>query len=80
MGSTIPAASRRPVLLEAVLEGGPMDIPPSERLCTVDAANRKMKLSHRGGCERFERNSEDIGGDGALRHIYRWVMRTWIAE
>lgn len=81
MEKAIPGGLPQRVLLDAVLEGGPADILASERLRTVDAEESKVKLSHRGGYEHFDRTSEQlIGGDGTLRNVYRWVMRTQVAE
>ena len=81
MEKTIPGGLPQRVLLDVVLEGGPADIPEAERLRTVNVEESKVKLSHCGGYEHFDRTGEQrSGGDGTLRTVYRWVMRTKIAE
>jgi hypothetical protein len=81
MEKAIPGVIPRRVFLDAILEGGPADILVSERLRTVDAEESKIKLPHRGGYEHFDRTSERlIGSDGTPRNVYRWVMRTQVAE
>ncbi|WP_042397189.1 DUF5988 family protein [Streptacidiphilus carbonis] len=62
--------------LDALLEGGPADIPTDRREQLVEAGLEKIKLPYYGGYEHFERTDEQSG------HfvVYRWVARTEIAE
>lgn len=57
--------------IHVVLEGGPTDITVPDQV-TVDRG--KIKLPCRGGHEHFERVA---GGDPS---VFRWTMRTTIAE
>jgi hypothetical protein len=73
--------SKQASYLDAVLEGGPADIPATERYRQVSAGEIKVKVPHQGGYEHFERTGEQLNGtDGHLRSIYRWVTRTRVAE
>jgi hypothetical protein len=65
--------------LEAVLEGGPLDIPPGARRCRAPFDSERIKLQHQGGYEHFER-SEAAPVTGGEPTVYRWVARTRIAE
>jgi hypothetical protein len=68
-------------LVEAVLEGGPADMPATERRRRVIAGESRIKVQHYGGYEHFELDSENTGSaDERAQHIYRWVARTCIAE
>lgn len=65
--------------VHAFLEGGPASIPQMSRLCLVNPDDQKIKIPHHGGYEHFERVSmsdEDI----APQIIFRWTMRTKVAE
>ncbi|WP_345475579.1 DUF5988 family protein [Actinoallomurus oryzae] len=64
---------------EAVLIGGPADIPMAARTVRAAATETKIKLRHRNGYEHFEIVS-DPDGRRAERAIFRWTMRTKIAE
>ncbi|HEV2634963.1 MAG TPA: DUF5988 family protein [Actinocrinis sp.] len=67
--------------LDALLEGGPADIPRDLRERMAEPGDGKIKLPHNGGYEHFERTEEHSGGfDGRPRRVYRWVTRTRIAE
>ncbi|MEU8814270.1 DUF5988 family protein [Actinoplanes sp. NPDC048796] len=61
----------------ATLEGGPVDIPADQRRITVAAADRKVKVPYYGGYEHFERADEASAGSPL---VFRWTMRTTIAE
>jgi hypothetical protein len=63
-----------------VLVGGPADIPESVRPRTVAATERKIKLAHRGGYEHFELVDELVSTDADGPAVFRWTMRTKIAE
>lgn len=63
-----------------VLVGGPADIPESARPRTAAATERKIKLAHRGGYEHFELVDELASTDEDGRAVFRWTMRTKIAE
>jgi hypothetical protein len=67
--------------LNALLEGGPVDLPAGARERTVEPGASKIKLPFNGGYEHFERTDQQSAGyDGRPRQIYRWVDRTRIAE
>jgi hypothetical protein len=64
----------------AILEGGPPTIPAASRVQQVRPQDDKVKLPHYGGYEHFERTGSLVE-DASCRHvIYRWCMRTKIAE
>lgn len=62
--------------IEAVLEGGPVDLPADLRSQVVSDGTEKIKVHHRGGHEHFERAPAAHAGP----IVYRWTMRTKIAE
>lgn len=67
-------------LVDATLEGGPADLPQSVRRQRTSAATSKIKVRHGAAYEHFEPTGESRPGlDGELR-VYRWTMRTRIAE
>jgi hypothetical protein len=79
--STNAQESKQASYLDAVLEGGPADIPAAERYRRVSGEELKVKIPHHGGYEHFERTGEQLNGtDGHPRSIYRWVTRTRVAE
>lgn len=65
--------------IDAVLEGGPADIPSASRRHRVRPDHDRIKVPHRGGYEHFER-AVDTGSGSAAPVVYRWVTRTRIAE
>jgi hypothetical protein len=67
-------------LIDVLLEGGPADIPAAARVRRVDAGDEKVKLPHRGGHEHFERTDERRWQDGVARVLFRWTVRTRVAE
>ncbi|WP_344535471.1 DUF5988 family protein [Streptomyces albiaxialis] len=63
--------------IDVVLEGGPTGIPSAVRTERSTMTDRKLKIPFRGGYEHFEL----VGEPGDLsRVIFRWTMRTRIAE
>jgi hypothetical protein len=65
---------------QAILEGGPEHIPVASRVQEVSPLDEKIKLPHRGGYEHFERVGWLEEHATAQRLIYRWTMRTEVAE
>jgi Family of unknown function (DUF5988) len=66
--------------VRAVLEGGPASIPRASRVQAVGPHEEKIKLPHHGGYEHFERTGEPGGGAPYQEVVFRWTMRTEIAE
>jgi hypothetical protein len=64
-------------ILLAVLEGGPMTLSEVSRTQTISAFAEKIKIPHYGGYEHFERTDE-LQENNYI--IYRWSMRTEVAE
>ncbi|WP_026411162.1 DUF5988 family protein [Actinomadura oligospora] len=64
---------------DAVLVGGPDDLPEVARHASA-GDDTTIKVLHRGGYEHFERD-EGLGGrEPSGPPVYRWTMRTRIAE
>jgi len=66
--------------VQAVLEGGPETIPMALRLQEVSPLDEKVKLPHYGGYEHFERIGSLIEDTSCRQVIFRWTMRTELAE
>jgi hypothetical protein len=64
----------------AVLEGGPANLPSAMRMQTVSAFAQKIKVPYYGGYEHFERTADIEANVSAEHIIFRWTMRTEIAE
>ena len=64
--------------VDAVLTGGPDDIPPGLRETRIPTDREKIKIPHRGGYEHFERDA-GVPAD-PTRLVFRWTGRTAIAE
>ncbi|WP_099855255.1 DUF5988 family protein [Micromonospora zamorensis] len=64
--------------ISVVLEGGPADLPAALRRHSDHIEGTKIKILHLGGYEHFERISEEA--DGSRPVVFRWTMRTRIAE
>jgi hypothetical protein len=64
----------------AILEGGPTSIPSESRIQLVGPYDEKVKLPYYGGHEHFERTGgfDENGLDGPV--VFRWTMRTKLAE
>lgn len=65
--------------VQAVLEGGPESIPAAQRTQEVSPFDEKIKLPHHGGYEHFERVGS-LEGNTVEQLVYRWSMRTEVAE
>jgi Family of unknown function (DUF5988) len=63
--------------VDVVLQGGPRDFPEDARKRRATTDESTIKIMHRGGYEHFERASQS--GD-ATPVVYRWTLRTRIAE
>jgi hypothetical protein len=66
--------------VRAMLEGGPATIPVASRTRTVGPHDEKIKLPHYGGYEHFERSGEPGENAGDREVVFRWTMRTEMAE
>lgn len=69
-----------PNQISARLEGGPLDLPQSVRSSVVQPDTLKVKIGHNGGYEHFERTDADNAAEPDPIVIFRWTMRTKIAE
>jgi hypothetical protein len=61
-------------LITAELRGGPPNFPEELRHPQASPTEERLKISHYGGYEHFERDPE---ADDA---IYHWIGRTRVAE
>jgi hypothetical protein len=61
--------------VEVALEGGPPELPARMNIELSDDTRGKIKIPYLGGIEHFE----PVGGF-AVPLVYRWTMRTRIAE
>jgi hypothetical protein len=78
--TTSIAANSTVAPLRALLHGGPESIPDESRVQLVGPLDDKIKLPHYGGYEHFERiGSLDVIGVPE-EIIFRWTMRTEMAE
>lgn len=66
--------------VRAVLEGGPASIPNASRIQTVGSNDEKIKVLHYGGYEHFERTGELDENASYQQIVFRWTMRTKMAE
>lgn len=76
--STETTSTVRPV--RAVLHGGPQSIPDESRVQVVSPRVEKIKLPHFGGYEHFERIGAVDASRVPVEIIFRWTMRTEMAE
>jgi hypothetical protein len=73
-------------LINVSLQGGPEAIPRTVQVEKSKLEDGKLKIEHLGGYEHFERAALDHGPDGkrnpdtGLEEIFRWTLRTKIAE
>ncbi|MFC7531608.1 DUF5988 family protein [Actinoplanes sp. GCM10030250] len=73
-------AETQDLTIAVALEGGPADLPVASRSVRIDGAQEKIKVEHLGGYEHFERTEDWHAGDEERRVVYRWTLRTRIAE
>jgi uncharacterized protein DUF5988 len=66
--------------VEAVLQGGPESIPVTSRRQEVSPLAEKIKVPHYGGYEHFERMASLVEDISCRQVIFRWTMRTEVAE
>jgi Family of unknown function (DUF5988) len=66
--------------VQAVLQGGPATIPAAARIQEVSALAEKIKVPHYGGYEHFERAASLVEDTSCRQVIFRWTMRTELAE
>ncbi|AQS66329.1 DUF5988 family protein [Streptomyces pactum] len=71
--------------IEAVLVGGPADIPAEARnvrlpITGESGLDDKVKLRHRNGYEHFERAPGAVRPDRASPVVFHWTTCTKIAE
>ncbi|MES9543927.1 DUF5988 family protein [Actinomadura sp. NPDC000600] len=66
--------------VDAVLIGGPDDLPKSARTRQAESTDRIIKIMHRGGYEHFELDDGSPTPATRPQRIFRWTMRTRIAE
>ncbi|MFI0421408.1 DUF5988 family protein [Spongiactinospora sp. 9N601] len=62
--------------VDVVLEGGPAHLPRSLRVEPGEAASGRLKIANGAGYEHYERVRESDAGPW----VFRWIMRTRIAE
>ncbi|MFF1274895.1 MULTISPECIES: DUF5988 family protein [Streptomyces] len=79
------ATDRTESTIEAVLVGGPADIPEEARTVrlpvTIDGnLDEKVKLRHLNGYEHFERAPGAVDPDRTSPVIFQWTTCTKIAE
>jgi hypothetical protein len=67
------------IVIDAALEGGPEDLPPSMRRQRTTSTS-KIKIRHGGCYEHFEHSGEYRPGDDGDVLVFRWTMRTRVAE
>lgn len=63
-----------------VLWGGPTDLPEMLRTQCVAPSQEKIKIMYRGGYEHFERDGAVPSAIHDAPVVFRWTMRTKIAE
>lgn len=64
----------------AILEGGPPDLPETSRIQVVSPFAQKIKVSYYGGYEHFERICPLEEDARSQQVVFRWTMRTELAE
>jgi hypothetical protein len=76
----IEGTALRAGFVRVVLEGGPTALSGTERTVQVSDAVQKIKVQHEGGYEIFERVADPSIMDTSQTVVFRWSMRTKIAE
>ena len=66
--------------VQAVLKGGPSSISKESRTQIINSQDKKIKVSHYGGYEHFELTNEADDNASSQQVIFRWTMRTEVAE
>lgn len=66
-------------MIQAVLVGGPSDLPATVRSQRLPPDGQKVKVHHRGGYEHFERETAAVAGSPDPV-VFRWTTRTRVAE
>lgn len=61
-----------------VLEGGPTDLPTTLPIQRIAVDGERIRVPHRGGYEHFER--AEVSPEDPPASVFRWTMRTQIAE
>jgi hypothetical protein len=64
----------------AMLEGGPASLPEASRMQLVASNSQKIKVPYYGGYEHFERIASRENNGLPEQIVFRWTMRTAIAE
>ncbi|WP_131741591.1 DUF5988 family protein [Actinomadura roseirufa] len=73
-------SSSRTVPIDVVLVGGPDDLPDAARKRRAPGADQAIKVLHRGGYEHFQPDDREGDPDAGAPRVFRWTMRTRIAE
>jgi hypothetical protein len=66
--------------VDAILEGGPRDLPAALRTTRTTADCQKIKIPYRGGYEHFVRDADLATYPDQPHLVFRWADRTAIAE
>jgi hypothetical protein len=66
-------------VVDAVLVGGPDDLPEAARRTRARDGDT-IKVVHRGGYEHFDCDDRPQEQEGHGPRVFRWTMRTRIAE
>ncbi|MFI9051380.1 DUF5988 family protein [Streptomyces sp. NPDC053427] len=66
--------------VEILLVGGPEGIGQSERRMRAVIVDSKVKIRFRDGYEHFELERRPEDSEDASTAVFRWIMRTKIAE
>ncbi|WP_405111558.1 DUF5988 family protein [Micromonospora sp. NBC_01405] len=74
----VPIGGDAATIIDVVLEGGPTNLPAEQRSHRISPAEDKIKVSHYGGYEHFERDTVRVADE--LPVVFRWTGRTRIAE
>ena len=74
----VTAGGNSGYLVDAVLHGGPADLPQEIRAQRVPREEKKLKIAHYGGHEHFERDVAALGEPAEV--VFRWTGRTRVAE
>jgi hypothetical protein len=77
--TNLNSVNAEPETIDAVLEGGPLDLPEQERRRRTTPDDSTIKIMHRGGYEHFTKDADARAGAPGPA-VYRWTARTKIAE